>query len=349
MHGEYKIPGGKLVVVDLEEAGGLLSRASVAGDFFLEPDDALERINASLLGLPTDSGADEIAAAVRRGLHDDDVLFGLTAEGVAIAVRRALGRATAWSDHSFEVIRGPVMSPVENIALDELLIQEAASGRRGPMFRFWDWDAPLLVMGSFQSFDNEVDPRGVEKYGITVSRRITGGGAMFMEPGNAITCSLYVPTSLIEGLSFEQSYAFLDEWVIEALATVGVKARYVPLNDIASEHGKIGGASQKRFANGWTLHHVTMSYDIDAEKMVEVMRIGKEKLRGKGTASAKKRVDPMRSQTGMSRDAIIGVFMDHLASQYDTRPSELTGDERAAARDLARTKFLSDAWVHRVP
>ena len=34
---------------------------------------------------------------------------------------------------------------------------------------------------------------------------------MFIEPGNTITYSLTVPASLVEGLSFERSYAFLDD------------------------------------------------------------------------------------------------------------------------------------------
>lgn len=50
------------------------------------------------------------------------------------------------------------------------------------------------------------------------------------------------------------------------------------------------------------VHHVTMAYDIDAFKMNEVLRIGMEKIRDKGTRSAVKRVDPMRSQTGMARE-----------------------------------------------
>ena len=43
-HGEYKVPGGKLVVVDLQEHDGRLAHVQVAGDFFLEPDSALDDI-----------------------------------------------------------------------------------------------------------------------------------------------------------------------------------------------------------------------------------------------------------------------------------------------------------------
>ena len=34
MHGEYKVPGGKLVVVDLEVDGGRIADFHLAGDFF---------------------------------------------------------------------------------------------------------------------------------------------------------------------------------------------------------------------------------------------------------------------------------------------------------------------------
>lgn len=90
MHGEYKVPGGKLVVVDLEMAEGRLTTVQVSGDFFLEPDSALDAINAALEGLPADSSAAALAAAVRDALGADAVLYGITPEGVAMAVQRAL-------------------------------------------------------------------------------------------------------------------------------------------------------------------------------------------------------------------------------------------------------------------
>src|SRR5699024_7149891 len=226
---------------------------------------------------------------------------------------------------------------------------EVALGERPPTLRFWDWDAPLVVIGSFQSVRNEVDEEAAARHGIGIVRRVSGGGAMFMEPGNCITYSLAVPSSLVEGLSFERSYEFLDQWVMGALADVGITARYVPLNDIASEKGKIAGAAQKRFASGAVLHHVTMAYDMDAEKMGEVLRVGKEKISDKGIRSAAKRVDPMRSQTGMARADIIAAFAAHFRGRYATRDAGYSEAELARARELVDTKFSSTEWTHRVP
>ncbi len=54
MHGEFKVPGGKLVVVDLDVVDGVIRNFRLAGDFFLEPDTALEDINRAINGLPAD-------------------------------------------------------------------------------------------------------------------------------------------------------------------------------------------------------------------------------------------------------------------------------------------------------
>ena len=349
VRGQYKVPGGKLVVVELEVADGRLADVRVSGDFFLEPDSALEVIARALTGMPAEATATELAGAVTAALDPGVAMVGFDAQSVGIAVRRAVGAATGWDDHTFDLIGPLVLDPVEHMALDEVLSREVADGRRGPLLRFWDWDSSVVIIGSFQSVRNEVDTEAAARYGISVARRISGGGAMFMEPGNCITYSMVVPASLVEGLSFEQSYAFLDAWVLDALYEVGVSARYVPLNDISSDKGKIGGAAQKRFVGGSVLHHVTMAYDIDADKMTQVLRIGREKLSDKGIPSANKRVDPMRSQTGMARADIIAAFMDSFRRGHRTRDGSYTPAELDAARALADGKFRSHAWTYRVP
>src|SRR5699024_7936879 len=146
------------------------------------------------------------------------------------------------------------------------------AGRRAPTLRIWDWTTPAVVIGIFQSVKNEVDGAAAHALGIDVVRRITGGGAMFMEAGACITYSIYAPQSLGAGMTFQESYAFMDDWVIRALGKLGINAWYRPLNDITSDAGKVGGAAQAR-RGGAVLHHVTMAYDMDANRMLQVLRI----------------------------------------------------------------------------
>ncbi|OIU88851.1 biotin/lipoate A/B protein ligase family protein [Microbacterium sp. AR7-10] len=349
MHGEYKVPGGKLVVVDLEVADGLIRDFRLAGDFFLEPDTALDAINGAVEGMPVEADAATIAAAVRAALPEGAQLLGFSPEAVGTAVRRALVTAPGWRDFDWEIVHEKAVSPRMNLALDEVLTSRVGEGRRRPTLRIWEWDESAVVIGSFQSYRNEVDPEGAARHGFDVVRRISGGGAMMMAAGQIITYSLYVPASLVQGMTFADSYAFLDDWVLQALRSVGIDATYQPLNDIASPTGKIGGAAQKRLANGGVLHHATISYDIDGQVMTEVLRIGREKLSDKGTTSAAKRVDPLRTQTGMERAEIIERFKATFRTLTGAEDGAISADEYAAAEALVESKFATDAWLHRVP
>ncbi|MGI3164311.1 lipoyl protein ligase domain-containing protein [Pseudooceanicola sp. 200-1SW] len=349
MHGEYKVVGGKMVVADLEVREGKLADVRISGDFFLEPAEALTDITAALEGLPAASTSEEIITALDQGIPAGTALVGFSVEAIAIAVRRALGVAKSWRDFEWQVIDTEPMAPAMHLALDDILARDVAAGKRPPTLRFWQWDRPAIIIGNFQSLKNEVDLEACERLGVQVVRRVTGGGAMFVEPGSAITYSLYAPAELVGDMDFAASYAFLDNWALEGLKGVGIDAFYKPLNDIASPKGKIGGAAQKRYAGGMVLHHATLSYDMDAAKMMQVLRIGREKISDKGIASAAKRVDPVRSQTGLPREEVIARMIGTFQTMYGATPGALSADELTRARALAAEQFETEAWLTRVP
>lgn len=89
-HGEYKMPGGKLVVVDLTVEEGRLARVQVSGDFFLEPDSALARIDAALCGASAALDQSAFAERIQAALTEDVSMYGVSPEAIAVALRRAL-------------------------------------------------------------------------------------------------------------------------------------------------------------------------------------------------------------------------------------------------------------------
>lgn len=349
MHGEYKVPGGKLVVVDFELVDDAISGFSLSGDFFLEPDEALLDINAAVEGMSPNSTIEEFADAIRAALPSEVHLLGFTPDSVGIAIRRGVTGAAHWRDYDWQILHEPPVAPILNAALDEVLTTAVGEGLRGPTMRIWEWNEPAVFIGSFQSVQNEVDEAAAEARGAQIVRRISGGGAMYMEPEASITYALYIPGELVRGMSFADSYAYLDDWVLEALKSVGIDAVYKPLNDITSPQGKIGGAAQKRLGSGAILHHVTMAYDMDADAMTDVLRIGREKLSDKGTASAQKRVDPLRSQTGLTREEIIERMIEVFTRRHGGVMGEVTEGEWDAAERLVEKKFSTEEWLRRVP
>jgi lipoate-protein ligase A len=92
-----------------------------------------------------------------------------------------------------------------------------------------------------------------------------------------------------------------------------------------------------------------MAYDMDGARMAEVLRIGREKLSDKGTKSAAKRVDPLRSQTGLSRGEIIERMVDTFRTLHGLTDGEITAEEYARAEQLVAEKFGTEEWLYRVP
>src|SRR3546814_4460081 len=126
--------------------------------------------------------------------------------------RHRLNRST-WHDHDWLLLHEAPQSPALHMALDDVLVDEVSAGRRAPTLRIWEWAGPAVVMGRFQSLRNEVDQEAAQRHGIDIVRRISGGGAMFIEPGNTITYSIYAPLDMVHGMNFEQAYALMDAWV----------------------------------------------------------------------------------------------------------------------------------------
>lgn len=97
MHGEYKTPGGKLVIVDFEVADNHLRDVVVSGDFFLYPEDALFDITESLQNLPSDLDEAAIARTITDAIPEGTEVLGTSPEGIAIAIQRGLRDAAKGS------------------------------------------------------------------------------------------------------------------------------------------------------------------------------------------------------------------------------------------------------------
>jgi lipoate-protein ligase A len=98
LHGEYKTPAGKLVVVDFGVEDGNMSNVVVSGDFFLEPPEALADIVRALEGAPADLGEEGLAGRIRETLDEGVEMVGFSANRYWDAWSRASRSrpAAAW-------------------------------------------------------------------------------------------------------------------------------------------------------------------------------------------------------------------------------------------------------------
>jgi lipoate-protein ligase A len=253
-----------------------------------------------------------------------------------------------WRAYDWHLIPQVARPPLMNMALDEVLTLRVGRGERPPTIRIWGWTDRCIVLGRFQSVRNEVNEEAAQANGVQLVRRISGGGAMFIEPEGAITYSIYAPEELVQEMNFPESYVFFDAWVVQALRDLGVDAWYAPLNDITSSGGKVGGAAQAR-RGGAVLHHTTMAYQMNIPLMLQVLRIGQEKLSDKGIPSADKRVGPLRQQTDLPRAVIIDRLTASFRNRYGLTDDAETADELAEAEELVKTRFGTREWIYFLP
>ena len=274
----------------------------------VEPRDDL-RIRRHTSPMETAETAEIAKNIENAGTAESDENAGTVGTGEIAETGNWAEYARRWHALKPNIVHDDPRKPQEQMDLDVEWAREVAAGTREPTLRFWEWAEPAVVIGN---------PLGLEFANTMTQGAISSTSRdiqMFIEPGNTITYSLYAPLDFAHGMSVEESYELCDYWLVEALRALGLNVRFAGLNDIATQYGKLGGAAQRRFAPthggpGAILHHVTLAYDIDAEKMTRVLNISREKMSDKAVKSAAKHVDPMRSQTGMGRDEVVARLVD---------------------------------------
>jgi lipoate-protein ligase A len=235
-----------------------------------------------------------------------------------------------------------------HMALDEVLLDQVITRHRPPTMRLWRWVDSALVIGSHQSVMNEVDTTAARELGFAVTRRMSGGGTMLAEADRTFTYSMYLPDTLVAGISFRKSYALLDAWAVEALNELGVPASYREINDIISPRGKIAGAAQAR-RRGFVLHHATGAHSMDVGLVPRLIRVGRESLTGRGVRSAEKPVSPLSWFTTLSCLEVERSLQTYFTREFGARETALTQEEIDRARSLVESKYATAAWIHRLP
>jgi lipoate-protein ligase A len=236
------------------------------------------------------------------------------------------------------------------MALDEALLEGVSSGASLPALRFFGWKPPAVSLGYFQGLEEEVDLDACRRHGVDVVRRISGGGAVFHHA--EITYSLIMPLSNPHaGPSIAESYRVLCAGVAAGLGRLGIEAAFAPVNDILAGGRKISGNAQTR-RKGCLLQHGTILLDLEAELMFSLLKVPREKLKGKLIEDIRQRVTSLKALLGRpvsyeeGSAALAEGFREALSLDYtgDTAPSP---EEEARAAFLGETKFASPQWLRK--
>src|SRR5271157_312172 len=155
-----------------------------------------------------------------------------------------------------------------NMAADEAICEAVASKKALPTIRFYTWGPSAVSIGHFQSMHDEVDVAKCKRRGIDYVRRKTGGGAVYHDEYGELTYSIIAQQELFPKGIIE-SYKVVCGWVVNALSTLGIDAKFAPINDIIVDGKKISGNAQSR-NKGMLIQHGTILHSLNMENMFSV-------------------------------------------------------------------------------
>jgi lipoate-protein ligase A len=253
-------------------------------------------------------------------------------------------------EKTFRVIDTGVLEGRLNIAIGRAIVEARQAGEVPDTLRFLRFP-PTALVGRHQALGQEIDLEYCRERGIGVARRITGGGAIFMEPG-LLGWELAFDRRTLGVSSLPELTREICEAAAAGISRLGVAARYRPRNDIEVEGRKISGTGG--FFDGDTLFYQgTVLVDMDAQEMVRALRVPQAKLAKRQLDSAAQRVVTLRELLGdqtpelsVIQDALTGAF----AERFGLEPVivELGAGELGQARKLYREEIGTEAFVNEI-
>lgn len=209
----------------------------------------------------------------------------------------------------------------------------------GDVFLLWQ-NQNTIVVGKNQNTLAEINPDFVKEAGITVVRRLTGGGAMYQDPGNLNF------TFITEGRAWFSDFSYFAMPVINALQKLGVPAQLSGRNDIVVDGRKISGNAQTVHGSR-IMHHGTLLFNSNLTVLSHALRPDPEKIAAKGIASVSSRVANISEflDSPISVDELIEAICAAVKERFpDTTVRDITAEEDAAIQKLADEKYSTWEW-----
>ena len=196
--------------------------------------------------------------------------------------------------------------PGINLATEEYLLR--LNEELGSAILYLWQNKDTVVIGRNQNAYNECNVEYVRRNDIKIVRRLTGGGAVYHDLGN-LNYSMILPLALHD---ITRSTGV----VINAFKSLGIEAKATGRNDICINDRKISGNAY--YSNDLVgLHHGTVLYRADSERMEAVLNVSEKKLAGHGIESVRSRVcDIVSIKPDISLEDICMALMGSFKEVY---------------------------------
>ncbi len=218
--------------------------------------------------------------------------------------------------------------PYFNLAFDEYCLENIPSEE--PYFFLWR-NRPAVIIGLNQNAYSEVNLDYLNSHGITLARRVTGGGAVYHDLQN-------------------MNYTIIGrnpspQPMVDALRSLGVPAELTGRNDIFVEGRKVSGYA-RRVSHNQEIIHGTLMYDVDLDTLTHVLDTQGSKMQAKGISSVKSRVANLKEYLPQfkSLDELQAALQEILSAGDGQMP--LSAEQVAEVRRQADEKFSTWDFIY---
>lgn len=236
-----------------------------------------------------------------------------------------------------------------NIALDQAMLELHQTGAIPDSVRFIHF-RPSALVGRHQALSQEVDLEYCRRHGIGVGRRITGGGAIYLDEGQ-LGWALVFSRRTLGAATLPDVARRICEAAALGLRQLGIDARFRPRNDIEVDGRKLSGTGG--FFDGDSLiYQGTVLVDLDPAAMLGALRIPQAKLAKRGLDSAAARVVTLRELLAAGTPTIRAVeaallagFERELGFEFETAAvsdAEQRLAERLYEESIGREAFVAE-------
>jgi lipoate---protein ligase len=205
---------------------------------------------------------------------------------------------------------------------------------------------PYICVGALQDVRLEVDEAYCRRRGLPVLRREIGGGAVYLDR-NQLFYHFVFPRHRAPAAALDLFPWFIEP-VLRTYRSLGIAARYRPINDIHADGRKIGGTAAARIGEAVVLGGSFM-FDFDAATMARCLKVPSEKFRDKlattleGYMTTMAELLPAVPPRSLVKERYLAAVADCLGDEV--RESVPTPAERAAM--AVREKSMADpAFIH---
>ncbi|GIN19272.1 MAG TPA: lipoate--protein ligase [Bacillus bacterium] len=232
-----------------------------------------------------------------------------------------------------------ITDPRINLAIEEFALKNLEISKDGYLLFYIN--EPSIIIGKNQNTIEEINTDYVEKNGIHVVRRLSGGGAVYHDLGNLN----YSFITKDEGNSFMNFQKFTKP-VTQALERLGVKAELKGRNDILVDGRKISGNAQ--FATrGRMFSHGTLLFDSEIENVVSALKVRKDKIESKGIKSIRSRVANISEflEGKMTTEQFKKLLLLYIFDGKDPIPEyKLTEEDWKKINEISQKRYKNWDW-----